>query len=101
MAYSLEMFDRLLWHSWTYIQASNGDRDWTDLSDNSENSEANEEPSITKSYSSTATNQSKLIVIPQASEEEMEISFTEEPRRTNQQHSCTSQMLINLKWIVS
>ncbi|GBB88462.1 hypothetical protein RclHR1_00150058 [Rhizophagus clarus] len=48
--YFLEMFGfvmalsrRLLRHSWTYIQASNGDREF---SDNSENSDADEKPKL-------------------------------------------------------
>ncbi|GET00241.1 hypothetical protein RCL_jg3167.t1 [Rhizophagus clarus] len=65
----------LLRHSWTYIQASNGDRG---LSDDSENSDTDKEPQITISCSSTAANQFKLVVTPQAPEEEMDISFTEE-----------------------
>ncbi|GES86749.1 hypothetical protein GLOIN_2v1765063 [Rhizophagus clarus] len=90
MAYSLEMFGfilalrhRLLRHAWAYIQVSNGDRDFSDLSDDSENSEADEKPLITISCSSTAANQSKLVITPQAPKEEMEI---EEDQPASQLH---------------
>ncbi|GBB99133.1 hypothetical protein RclHR1_34210001 [Rhizophagus clarus] len=73
----------LLRHFWTYIQASNGDRE---LSDDSENSDTDDKFQITISCSSTAANQSKLVITPQAPKEEMDISFTEEDQPAPQLH---------------
>ncbi|GBB93207.1 hypothetical protein RclHR1_02130020 [Rhizophagus clarus] len=72
----------LLQHFWTYIQATYGDRELSDDSDDSKSSFAEDnadiEPPNTISSSSIAANQSKLVVTPQAHEEEMDISFMEE-----------------------
>ncbi|GBB92542.1 hypothetical protein RclHR1_02020024 [Rhizophagus clarus] len=67
----------------TYIQAANGDRE---VSDDSDNCDTEDELQITISCSSTAANQSKLVVTPQASKEGMDISFTEEDQPAPQLH---------------
>ncbi|GET01652.1 hypothetical protein RCL_jg11195.t1 [Rhizophagus clarus] len=63
--------------------AANGDRE---VSDDSDNCDTEDELQITISCSSTAANQSKLVVTPQASKEGMDISFTEEDQPAPQLH---------------
>ncbi|GES85432.1 hypothetical protein GLOIN_2v1765605 [Rhizophagus clarus] len=66
---------------WMYIQMNN------DLSEeDSNNSSAEEKLSLTTSSSYTAANKYKLVVTPQALEEEIDISFTEEDQSANTTH---------------
>ncbi|GBB88583.1 hypothetical protein RclHR1_15120001 [Rhizophagus clarus] len=53
-------------------------------SENSNNNSADDELPITASSSSTAANKFKLVVTPQAPEEEIDISFTKEDQSANE-----------------
>ncbi|GBB87064.1 hypothetical protein RclHR1_13520006 [Rhizophagus clarus] len=89
-AYSLEMFGfikalshRILRRFYKIIQASQGDRE---RSDDSDTSDTEITPPITISSKSTAADKSKSVVTPEAPEEEMDISFTEEDQSAHQLH---------------
>ncbi|GBB89622.1 hypothetical protein RclHR1_16360002 [Rhizophagus clarus] len=89
-AYSLEMYGfikalghRILRHSYKFIQASQGDREWSDDSDISDTEKT---PLLTIVSSSIAADQSKSVVTPQAPEEEMDIFFTKEDQPAPQLH---------------
>ncbi|GBB98794.1 hypothetical protein RclHR1_33200003 [Rhizophagus clarus] len=89
-AYSLEIFGfiealshRILRCAYKIIQASQGDRE---RSDDSDTSDTKLTLPLIISSSSTAADKSKSIVTPEASEEEMDISFTEENQPAPQLH---------------
>ncbi|GET03986.1 hypothetical protein GLOIN_2v1690538 [Rhizophagus clarus] len=89
-AYSLEMFGfiealsrHILRRTYKIIQASQGDRE---RSDDSDTSDTELMPPLTISSSSTAADKSKSVVTPEAPEEEMDISFTEEDQPAPQLH---------------
>ncbi|GBC00012.1 hypothetical protein RclHR1_37040001 [Rhizophagus clarus] len=82
VGFILALSHHLLKHSWRYIQVCNGEGE----SDDSEDGSSKDEPNFPISGSSTAANKSKLVVTPKASEEEMDISFTEEDQSASQLH---------------
>ncbi|GBB96785.1 hypothetical protein RclHR1_28310002 [Rhizophagus clarus] len=65
------------------IQASQGDRE---RSDDSDTSDTEITPPITISSRSTAADKSKSVVTPEAPDEEIDISFTEEDQSAHQLH---------------
>ncbi|GBC09909.1 hypothetical protein RclHR1_00920027 [Rhizophagus clarus] len=73
----------ILRRTYKIIQASQGDRE---RSDDSDTSDTELMPPLTISSSSTAADKSKSVVTPEAPEEEMDISFTEEDQPAPQLH---------------